>query len=415
MPPSGSPILVEETQDKFVRDRMPPPWVLVAGGFHSRGGMDKANLVLAQYLVEQGIRVEIVCYHVDADLARHPLVTVHTVSRPAKSYFLGAPLLDFTGRSVARRVLRHFPEARVLVNGTNCMWPGINWIHCVHHVWQAGPLRGPFWSRAKQGLNRWLLRRGERSAARIGRLFIANSNRTKRDLMEQLGIDARLIHTIYLGAESEWGLVTPEEKAESRRSFDIPEGRPVAVFIGAIGQDRNKGFDVLLEAWRRLCADPRWDVDLLVAGGGGALASCRRQIAQCKLEHRIRMLGFCSRVRDLLAAADLLVSPVRYEAYGLNVQEAICRGVPAIVSSLAGVAERYGPECAPLLLPDPEDIDDLVARLRQWRSNMPEWRTRFELFGNRLRAYGWEEMARQMVSMVDQERAPESVSHTRAG
>jgi glycosyltransferase involved in cell wall biosynthesis len=151
-----------------------------------------------------------------------------------------------------------------------------------------------------------------------------------------------------------------------------------------------------------LCADPQWDVDLLVAGAGGALGMCREQVSQWKLEHRIRMLGFSGQVRDLLAAADLLVSPVRYEAYGLNVQEAICRGVPAIVSAAAGVAERYGPECTPLLLPDPEDVDDLVARLRLWRSNMPEWEARFKHFGDTLRRYGWQEMARRMVATVNQ-------------
>jgi glycosyltransferase involved in cell wall biosynthesis len=377
--------------------------------------MDKANLALAQYLVEQGTPVNIVCYRIESDLARHPLATVHIVSRPAKSYFLGAPLLDFTGRRIARNVLSHCPSARVLVNGANCLWPGINWVHCVHHAWDERPLEGPLWFRAKQALSRWRLHRRERSAARIGRLFITNSNRTSRDLIERLGVDPRLVHTIYLGAESEWGPVTREEKAATRRSFNIPEAHPVAAFIGSIGHDRNKGFDVLLEAWRRLCADPQWDVDLLVAGSGGALGTCREQVSQWKLERRIRILGFSDRVRDLLAAADLLVSPVRYEAYGLNVQEAICRGVPAIVSSTAGIAERYGLEYAPLLLPDPEDIDDLVARLRQWRSNMPEWASRFELFGDTLRRYGWQDMARRIVSVAKQQGEPGSIPNTRAG
>lgn len=382
-----------------------PPWVLVSGGFHRRGGMDKANLALAQYLANQGTQVHVVGYHIDAQLEQHPLVTAHRVSRPGNSYFLGGPLLDFTGRSVARQVAAQFPGARVLVNGTNCMWPGINWVHCVHHVWQSGVVDGPAWFRAKQGLNRWLLRRRERAAGRLGRLFIANSKRTERDLMEQLGIDVGRIRTIYLGAESDWGLVKPQEKTDSRRAMNIPEGRHAAVFLGAIAHDRNKGFDVLLEAWRRLCADPQWDVDLLVAGSGGRLEECREKVAQWGLGERIRLLGFSDRVRDLLAAADVLVSPSRYEAYGLNVQEAICRGVPAIVSARAGVAERYSAEDQALLLPDPEDIDDLVARIRAWRSKMEEWKSRFEVFGNALREYGWQDMARMIVSAVNQQAA----------
>jgi glycosyltransferase involved in cell wall biosynthesis len=402
-PPAPAIATTKVARDIAAAKHVVPPWVLVAGGFHQRGGMDKANLALAKYLAEQGTPVHIVCYSIDAELARHPLVTVHIVSRPANSYFLGRPLLDFTGRRIARRVLSRWPNARVLVNGDSCLWPGINWVHYVHHAWEQGPPEGPLWFRTKQRLSTWLVHKRERSAAKAGRIFITNSNRTSRDLIELLGVDTRLVHTIYLGAESEWGPVTREEKAACRKSLNIPEGHPVAVFIGSLGHDRRKGFDVLLEAWRRLCTDPQWDVDLLVAGAGSALGMCREQVSQWKLEHRIRMLGFSDRVRDLLAAADVLVSPVRYEAYGLNVQEAICRGIPAIVSSAAGVAERYGPEFAPLLLPDPEDIDDLVARLRQWRSNMPAWEARFEELGDTLRRYGWPEMARRMVSMVNQQ------------
>lgn len=392
-------------------DQLSSPWVLVAGGFHRHGGMDKANLALAQYLAEQGTPVHIVCYSIDADLARHPQVTVHIVSRPVKSYFLGRPLLDFTGRRIARRILSRWPQARVLVNGDSCLWPAINWVHYVHHAWDEGPPVGPLWFRAKQNLNAWLVRKREMSAARMGRLFITNSDRTSRDLIELLGIEPRRVHTIYLGAESEWGPVTREEKAASRKSFNIPEARAVAVFVGSIGHDRRKGCDVLLEAWRRLCDDPQWDVDLLVAGTGSALAMHRGQVSEWHLEDRIRMLGFCDKVPGLLAAADLLVSPVRYEAYGLNVQEAICRGVPAMVSSAAGVAERYGPECAPLLLPNPEDVGDLVARLRQWRSNIPGWEARFARFGETLRRYGWQDMARRIVAMGSELGTPGSIQN----
>jgi glycosyltransferase involved in cell wall biosynthesis len=401
------PELLDRTAHGVLRDKSAaPPWVLVSGGFHRQGGMDKANFVLAQYLAGQGVPLHIVCHFIDDELARHPMVTVHKVSRPAHSYFLGSPLLDFAGRRVAQQVLSKSADARVVVNGANCLWPGINWVHCVHHVWEAGPLRGPVWFRAKHALNRLLVLRQERAAARIGRLFIANSDRTRHNLIEVLGIDPELVHTVYLGAEPGWGLVTTEEKSAARQAFEIPDHRRVAAFIGTITHDRNKGFDVALEAWRKLCSGPDWDVDLLIAGGGGALDSCRQKVAQWKLEDRIRLLGFSNHVRELLAAADVLVSPVRYEAYGLNVQEAICRGVPAIVSSSAGVAERYASEYVPLLLKDPNDVDDLVAVLRQWRSNMEEWKSRFARFGDALRGYGWQDMARGMVSLVDQEVSP---------
>lgn len=364
--------------------------------------MDKANLALAEYLVGQGFPVHVVCHSVDREFARHPLVTVHHVARPAGSFFLGRPLLDFHGRRTAQGVLRQWPNARVVVNGDNCLWPGINWVHYVHHAWKPKRLGGPFWFRAKQIASNWLVLRRERKAGRVGRCFITNSNRTTRDVIEHLAVEPRRVHTVYLGAETEWGPVTPEERAAGRKSLGISEARPVAVFIGSLGLDQRKGFDTLLEAWRMLCTDQCWDVDLVVAGSGHALPLYREMVSQWKLEQRIRFLGFSDRVRDLLAAADLLVSPVRYEAYGLNVQEAICRGVPAIVSVEAGVAERYGEEYAPLLLPDPENVQDLVERLRAWRPKMHEWQVRFQELGEILREYGWKDMACRIVSIAGQ-------------
>ncbi|MDK2408772.1 glycosyltransferase [Aphanizomenon sp. PH219] len=54
----------------------------------------------------------------------------------------------------------------------------------------------------------------------------------------------------------------------------------------------------------------------------------------------INFLGFRADVPNLLRAADCLVAPTRYEAYDLGVHEALCCGLPAIVSADAGVDER---------------------------------------------------------------------------
>jgi glycosyltransferase involved in cell wall biosynthesis len=159
--------------------------------------------------------------------------------------------------------------------------------------------------------------------------------------------------------------------------------------------------DTVWEAWRRLCQDAAWDVDLVVAGGGSGASAWRDRIVRSGLAGRVRLLGFTDRVYDLLAAADLLLSPVRYEPYGLNVQEALCRGVPALVSSCAGVAERYPAELAPLLLPDPNDAPDLAARLRRWRQDPDGWRRRIEPLAGSLRAYTWELMARRIVELAE--------------
>jgi glycosyltransferase involved in cell wall biosynthesis len=199
----------------------------------------------------------------------------------------------------------------------------------------------------------------------------------------------------------------------SRSSLQVAESRSLAAFVGGLGYDDRKGFDVLFRAWEILCSRPDWDVDLMVAGGGPAVPMWQSKVAASGLNQRIRLLGFSDRVKSVLAAADLLISPVRYEAYGLNVQEAICRGVPALVSASAGVAEQYDAGFAPMLLPDPENVEDLVERLLAWRSKKEQWCARFQPFGERLRSRSWRDTAADLVSIVEKERPVEATGLSR--
>ena len=96
---------------------------------------------------------------------------------------------------------------------------------------------------------------------------------------------------------------------------------------------------------------------------------------------------------DVLRAVDALVAPTRYEAYGLGVHEALCCGLPAFVSGSAGVAERYPPELADLLLPDPEDVGGLAERLRQWRDHSGAYLPALDRLSLQLRACTWDDMA----------------------
>jgi len=121
-------IAVESRKAEFA------PWVLIAGGFHSCGGMDKANAALAAYLLERQTPLHLVAHQVDPEFSAQPGVRVHLVPRPAGSFFLGEWFLERSGRAVARQVVREWPGARVVVNGSNCLWPDINWFHYVHRA-----------------------------------------------------------------------------------------------------------------------------------------------------------------------------------------------------------------------------------------------------------------------------------------
>ena len=377
------------------------PWVLVAGDFAHTGGMDRANATLADYLCASGRQVHLVGFRIDSDLAARPQARPHLAKQIAGSDLLSAGQLSRLGQRVAQVVLARYPDARVLVNGTNCDLPDINWIHCVHHAWARNVKNAPFWYKAKSALSHWIDCEREGRILPRARTLIANSERTRRDLIERVGVDPSRVHTIYLGTNEDWRTITPERRAIVRKRYRITPERPLVIFVGAMGYDEHKGFDTLWEAWKEMCIDPEWDAELLAAGSGRALPMWRKAIVKAGLERRVRLLGFIDNVPDLLAAADLLVSPVRYESYGLNVQEALTCGVPAIVTVSAGVAERYPPELTELLLVDPEDPVELAARLRRWYARREQFKRLTERLAVRLRQYSWRDMAERIVSLAE--------------
>ena len=393
-------------------DTRPEPWVLVCGGFHREGGMDRANAELAACLADGGHPVHLVGYRVEAELAAHPGVQVHRAAKAAGSFFLAQRALDRMGRAVAAAVCAATPGARVLVNGVNCDWPDINWVHYVHRAASALPAGAPRWFRLKHGIEDHFNARREGRLIQRARIVLANSNRTRHDLIERAGVAPDRVRTVYLGCEAVRA-ATPARRAAARAWLDLPGDRPVVAFVGALGHDRRKGFDTLWRAWRALCGEPSWDGILVVAGGGRGLAAWRGEVTRAGLEQRVRMIGFTLRVDDLLAAADLLVSPVRYESYGLNVHEALCRGVPAIVSAAAGIAERYPPELGELLLSDPDDARDLAARIKRWRGEIAATRERVAPLAARLSAWSWRAMAMRIVAEVH--GAPDAAGTIGAG
>ncbi len=371
-------------------------YTIVTGDFVRTGGMDAANYHLACYLASVGQDVHLVAHRVDPRLLEMRGVVWHRVSKPLNSYLLGEPLLARMGARWGR--LGAGTGGRLIVNGGNCIGEDTNWVHYVHAAHQPEPVA----SIGRRLLGSWTRGRflaAERQALHQARLVIANSNRTADDVVNRLGVARSLVRTVYYGTDATFH--RPPDTAErgaARAALGWSDDRPGVAFVGALG-DRRKGFDLLFSAWEDLCRDTAWDARLVVVGAGRELPAWRTRAAAAGLGDRMQFLGFTHDVRGALWASDAIVAPARYEAYGLAVHEAVCCGLPAIVSPHAGVAERlHGLE--PLQPTRQDDPAALALVLRQWRTDTATWTRQAAELSLELRAWSWDDMAGQIRRLM---------------
>ncbi len=371
-------------------------WLLASGDFVALGGMDSANHALASYLARtSGADVHLVAHRVSADLAAQAAIHVHHVPRPFGLHSLGGPLLARLAARRARRVRRG--GGHVVANGGNVDAGDVSWVHYVHAAYEPSAAGAVYSAVVATRHRRYLA--AERRALGRARLIICNSTRTMNDVVHCAGVQANRVRRVYYGIDSGRFHPVPDSAAAKAR-LGFCAGAPVVLFVGALG-DRRKGFDTLFAAWCELCRSSDWDAQLVVAGSGAERPAWEWRAARSGRADRILFLGYRTDVPALIAAADVVVHPARYEAYGLAVHEALCCGVPALVSTSAGIAERFPDDLRPLLLDEVDSAAELAARLRTWRASRDRFRERAVVFSGALASRSWDDMSREFVAMVE--------------
>ena len=368
--------------------------LVVAGDFAKAGGMDRANHALAAHLADLG-PVELVAHRVAGDLLARPNVAWHRVPRPLGSHLLGNPLLHRAALRHARRAAAG--GARVVVNGGNCPFGDANWVHHVNAA-EPRPAGGGPLRRLKNAVDRRVREADERRAAPMARVVVTTCERTRADIIDYLHVDPSRIEVVDLGIDPTLFRPADEgERLDTRRRLGWDPARPVVLFVGGLAGPR-KGLDTLLAAWSRLCRDPGWDARLMVVGTGPDLPRWRAEAAG--LGDAVAFLGRREDFPAILRAADAFALPSRYEGYSMATKEALCCGLPALVTASAGVADKYPPALRHLLIPDPDDPADLADRLRRWRADPGADRDALAALGASLRAWTWGDMAARVAEVV---------------
>lgn len=110
--------------------------------------------------------------------------------------------------------------------------------------------------------------------------------------------------------------------------------------VAAMGRlVRQKGFDILLEAFSR-CAERHSDWSLVILGEGPERASLQAYAASLGIADRVRLAGQCQEPATILKSVDLFVLSSRYEGFPNALLEAMACELPVVSTDCSGGGPR---------------------------------------------------------------------------
>jgi glycosyltransferase involved in cell wall biosynthesis len=181
---------------------------------------------------------------------------------------------------------------------------------------------------------RWPL---ERWAARWSDRHAAVSEGVARFARERIGLAAEKIVVISNGVDVARYPAPPIDP----QSLGVRHGRRFLLFVGRLDKQDQKGASQLIEHAPALL-NKLEQHDLVMVGEGPMTETLRRRSAKLGLQNRVHWLGWRSDLPAILAAADVLIAPSRWEGMSNVVLEAMVSGKPIVAQAAEGIFELLG-------------------------------------------------------------------------
>lgn len=237
--------------------------------------------------------------------------------------------------------------------------------------------------------------------------FIAVSQQTKNEWLQELGVTEEKIDVVYNGTNFE-KFKPAENLPQLRNSWNIPADTRVISYVGRL--DKDKGLELLIEAFALFLKTGK-KAKLFIAGkpllhfsadgkecplAGEEYKQSLKQIAiDLGVENSVEFLGHLSNPTSVYQVSDLTVVPSLWsEPFGRVVIESMACGTPVVGSRIGGIPEILTGEFQAGLF-EPGNKQDLANTL----NNIIDWRDINPQLGTRLREYTLNKFS--LKSMID--------------
>lgn len=202
---------------------------------------------------------------------------------------------------------------------------------------------------------KWYLEGAVPRAVQRADLILADSDATRRDLIELFAAPPARVRTLYSGCDACFQRVTDaQELKRVRDTYQLH--RPFILNVGTI--EPRKNLPRLIEAFSRL--KQRRELDLVIAGGRGWMYDEIYQAPQkFGVSAQVRFIGFTpdADLPALYSLAELFAYPSLYEGFGLPVLEALACGAAVVTANNSSLPEVAGDAA---MLIDAHDVNALA-------------------------------------------------------
>ena len=328
---------------------------LVANHIHFRGGMERYCAELATVLCDQHEVHLFTCEASDVPLDKVTVHLIRTASKPfaalfAQFYLKSSRMIRMEDFDIVHTI-GGITARQNIVTAQYCQ---AAWGDAIRH--EPG---------AKEGINAyhqfmWRMtgyfeRRAYTSPLTLG--ISANSQKTRRDLVQFYGADDAKIQVIYNGVDStRFTSANTRYRNAVRQRYNIPGDALVVLFVG---EYKRKGLATVIRAVGRL-QDKR--VHLLAVGKGDTL-HYQTLAASAGIENQVTFAGPSRAIEQVFGTADMFAFPTYYEPFGMVITEAMASGLPVITSRSAGASEMITDGETGLLIDQPGNPEELSRKM----------------------------------------------------
>jgi glycosyltransferase involved in cell wall biosynthesis len=248
---------------------------------------------------------------------------------------------------------------------------------------------------AEPSLRRYLSTAVPRSVDKAD-LILADSESTRRDVVELLGVPLSKVEVLYPGVDEAFRPVEDSRAlAEMRELYRL--SRPFLLTVGTL--EPRKNIVALLEAYAELRRGKDFDHQLVIAGGlGWRYEGIFSRVAELSLEESVSFLNYVpdEHLPALYSLADALVFPSLYEGFGLPPLEAMACGTPVVTSNGSSLPEVIGDAGLMVAAEDSGALADAIRRL------LEDSDLRQELVGkgmSRAARFSWQDSGERLIGI----------------